>query len=389
MSFSDLATMVGYFDEQAGKIERLVREMDEIQRGFNDQFVAAQDQHESALADAVQEAAEGYDQLADWVRTPVEGRLPALQTEKSARRKELEQELDRLQAERQSIEAQSDAELKRLSEANPQLNAQEEALKAQEAAAGGRVEELERQLQAAASGLGWLLNFGRIRALRHEWDQAAATLYGLRERLVAVRQTWADARQQATTDQAGLEDRWREATREIARLKQEYDGLVADPGGACRRAALREVFDGLTGEPAPSGSATLDEALRQAVARKQQNADYEAGVAAVSEIIGLLAGVRDGLVRFRGSVEAVRQEQDMHAELATLRLDAPAELLEFHSIWDALWPTVVDEARAIAHPKETADIIHQVIADRLSPERIEAMFNLAGQTLTEATRQWG
>jgi len=389
MSFSDLATMVAYFEEQVGKIDGLLRELDEIQRGFNDQFVVAQDAHESALEDAVQDAAGQYDRLADWMRGPVEQRLPALRAEKEARRAQLEQDLDRLQTERQSIEAQSDAELAKLGEANPRLNAQEEDLKTQEAAAAGRVGEIERQLQAAASGLGWLVNFGRIRGLRHEWDRAAAALYGVRERLAAVRQTWAGARQQGSTEQTDLQTRWRDATRQIGQLRQEYEALTADAEGVCRCAALRELFDGLAAELAPSGDAALDEALKQSVARKQQNADYEGGIAAVSEIMGLLKGVRDGLAHFRDSVEAVRQEQEMHAELARLRFDVPPQLLEFNSIWDALLPTVVDESRAIPHPKEMADIIHQVIADRLSAERIEAMFSLAGETLTEATKQWG
>ena len=79
----------------------------------------------------------------------------------------------------------------------------------------------------------------------------------------------------------------------------------------------------------------------------------------------------------------------MHSELSTLRVEAPPAFVQFHQFWDALLGTVQDEKRSIEHPKAFADIINQVTATTLSNASIEAMFNLAGTALTEATKQWG
>lgn len=78
----------------------------------------------------------------------------------------------------------------------------------------------------------------------------------------------------------------------------------------------------------------------------------------------------------------------MHAELSTLRIEPPPAFLQFHLLWDAFMQTVVDEKRSIEHPKAFADIVREVIDTRLTNEHIEAMFNLAGNALTEATKQW-
>ena len=90
----------------------------------------------------------------------------------------------------------------------------------------------------------------------------------------------------------------------------------------------------------------------------------------------------------QSSIEGVKKEQDMHAELSTLHFEAPPDLVQFHQIWDSLMTTVVDEKRSIEHPKAFADIVHQVTETRLSNENIEAMFNVAGSVLTEGTKQW-
>jgi hypothetical protein len=138
----------------------------------------------------------------------------------------------------------------------------------------------------------------------------------------------------------------------------------------------------------PAGAPEVDAALQEISAAKQRAADCEEGVIAVSQIMGLLKGVREGMERMQSSIEGVKKEQDMHSELSTLRIEAPPAFVQFHQFWDALLETVRDEKRSIEHPKAFADIIDQVVATTLSNESIEAMFTLAGNALTEATKQW-
>ncbi len=387
MSFDDLATMILYFEEQEGKIQRLVAEIDEINQGITAELVEAEDEVETAVATAVSVADEQYDQLASWLADVVEASLPAMREAKTARRAELEKLISDLYEQRVEIEEQDAQTIEELANANPQLNAREEELKQQRAQAEAKIADIEGQLRRAGAGLGWLTRFGQIRALRKQHQQQATVLYGIRERLGEVRTTWEKTQTDALEEKERLQTAWRLRTAEIARLTQELDDLTDDFEGTCRRGAIEALIRERDSYE-PTGSGELDEALRSVVDWRQRHADCESGVIAVSEIMGLLNGVHEGMGRMRESVEGVRKEQDMHAELSTLRLSAPPAFLQFHQIWDALYETVVDEKRSIEHPKAFADIINQVTEAQLSDETINAMFETAGSVLTEGTKQW-
>jgi len=387
MAFHDLATMIAYFVEQQEKIKRLTAEIDEINQGITTELVEAQDHVETAVANAGSVADQRLADLDPSIREPIEAQLPAMREAKTARKAELEQQIGDLEKARGEIEQQDAHEMAQLAQDNPNLNEREEILKRKVAEAEAAVAQVETQLQQAGAGLGWLFSAGRITKLRKQHQAAATALYGLRERLSEVRNTWVQHRTNAQQQDQRLQQAWRLRTAEIAKLTQELDGLSSDFEGACRHAAIEAWVRAQETYPS-SGVAELDQALEQLVAWRGRLADCESGVVAVSEIMGLLKGVSEGLARMQTSIESVKQEQDMHSELSTLRIEPPAAFLQFHEIWDALLPTVQDEKRSIAHPKAFADIIHQVIGANLSNENIEAMFNLAGDTLAEATKQW-
>jgi hypothetical protein len=388
-SFHDLASMIAYFKSQEAKIDRLVQEIDEINQGVTAALVEAQDEIENALSAAVSVADEQRDAVAPWLKQALAAGLPAMRDVKGSRRVELEKTISDLYNQRTEIEKQEQQQLDALAQANPALNAREEELKQQRAEIETSIAQVESGLRQAGAGLGWLINAGRIRRLRKEHQLRATALYGLRERLSEVRNTWAGDEQKAKELQDRLQQAWRLRTMDIAKLTQEMDSLTDDFEGVCRRQVMEDF---LRQQPSfePSGLQPLDQALQVLTEWRARSADCESGVVAVSEILGLLKGVKEGMERMRSSIESLEKEQEMHAELSDLKLQAPEPLLQFHQIWDALLPTVVDEKQSIAHPKDLADIIHQVIGTRLSDQDIEAMFTMAGNVLTEATKeQWG
>jgi len=387
MSFSDLGTMIGYFDEQMGKTRRLLEEIDEINTGITSEFVEAQDNVETAINNAVNLADEHYAEVGPPLKDAVEQALPAMHDIKGSRRVELEHLISDLYEERKKLEDEDAAQIAQLAEANPHLNEREEQLKAQRDALDAEIAMIEQQLVQSGSGLGWLLNAGKIGKLRKQHQARATQLYGIRERLQEVRGSWVQRQTQADESQRKLQQEWRLKTAEIAKLSQEMDSLTDDFEGTCRRAAIEEyIREQETYEP--TAVAPLDEALQEVSRWRQRQADCESGVVAVSEIMGLLEGVREGMKRMCESIEGVKKEQDMHAELSKLHIEPPPAFLQFHLLWDAFMQTVVDEKRSIAHPKAFADIVRNLIDTRLTNEQIEAMFNLAGNALTEATKQW-
>jgi hypothetical protein len=206
--------------------------------------------------------------------------------------------------------------------------------------------------------------------------------------LSEVRNLWAKHRAAGRDEEDRLQQAWRLRTAEIAKLTQELDGLTDDFEGVCRQAAIEDWVRAQE-TYAPTGASDLDEALKQLVAARQRAADCETGVVAVSEILGVLKGVGEGMARMQTSIESVKKEQDMHSELSTLKLEAPPEFLKFHGLWDALMETVVDEKRSIEHPKTFADIVRSVIDTYLNNDNLGLMFNMAGEVLNKATKeQW-
>jgi chromosome segregation ATPase len=387
VAFNDLATMIAYFVEQQGKIDQLLAETDEINQGVTAELVEAQDRTEAAFASAVALADDAFPGLDAALRQTIEARLPTMREEQTQLRADLEQLIGQLEEDRAEIEQKDAAESAQLATDNPNLNEREEILKHKLAEAEAALAATEGELVKAGSGLGWLVQAGRITRLRKQHQAQATALYGVRERLSEVRNAWAQQRSKAVETEGQLQQAWRLRTAEIAKLNQELSGLNGDFEGACRRAALQEWMRAQD-TFGPAGAPEVDAALQEISAAKQRAADCEEGVIAVSQIMGLLKGVREGMERMQSSIEGVKKEQDMHSELSTLRIEAPPAFVQFHQFWDALLETVRDEKRSIEHPKAFADIIDQVVATTLSNESIEAMFTLAGNALTEATKQW-
>lgn len=387
MSFSDLATMIIYFQHQCEKVDALVTEIDEINTGVTSEFVEAQDNVETAVNAAVAAADSQYAALAPALGGTLDAAMPAMRDVKGSRRVEVEKLISELLEDRKEIEDKDAAELEELGNANPLLNKREEMLKAQRVELDAEVRRVEQEIVDAGTGLGWLTAAGKIGKLRKQHQALATQLYGIRERLHEVRSNWVRRQTQADETQEKLQQAWRLRTSEIAKLNQELDSLTDDFEGTCRRAVIEAHIRGAE-EFEPTGVEALDEELRALTSWRQRQADCESGVIAVSEITGLLGGIREGMVRMRESIEGVKKEQDMHAELSTLNIEPPPAFLQFHELWDALVQTVVDEKRSIEHPAAFAKIVNDLTDSHLSNEQIEAMFNLAGDALTTATKQW-
>ena len=387
MSFSDLATMIIYFQHQCEKVDALVTEIDEINTGVTSEFVEAQDNVETAVNAAVAAADSQYAALAPALGGTLDAAMPAMRDVKGSRRVEVEKLISELLEDRKEIEDKDAAELEELGNANPLLNKREEMLKAQRVELDAEVRRVEQEIVDAGTGLGWLTAAGKIGKLRKQHQALATKLYGIRERLHEVRSNWVRRQTRADETQEKLQQAWRLRTSEIAKLNQELDSLTDDFEGTCRRAVIEAHIRGAE-EFEPTGVEALDEELRALTSWRQRQADCESGVIAVSEITGLLGGIREGMVRMRESIEGVKKEQDMHAELSTLNIEPPPAFLQFHELWDALVQTVVDEKRSIEHPAAFAKIVNDLTDSHLSNEQIEAMFNLAGDALTTATEQW-
>ena len=388
-SFQDLQSLAAWLTGQRDKIKGLVGEIEQVQQAFTARLVDAREGLDDA-AFALQAALDAAGQsLAPWVTKRLTDGLGDMRAAKGKRLEELRSRVQTLETERSAIEEKSAAERQTLAAANPELNAREEQLKTERASQEAEIQRIDAELATAAAGLGWLLRAGKIyelRAVRHRWETA---LHGTASRLNEVRQTWNTKQVAVEKDETAAQSDWRAKTTELAALSGELDSLQRDFEGTCRTALIQKLAAEVT-EFEPTGSEAGDESLQAVLALKAEAADLEGGVKAVAEILGTLKGLQEGVVRFKHSVDGVKKEQDMHAELAHLKLAAPPEVISFHQLWDELTPVVADEKTAAEHPAELAARLGEVIGSRLDETGIAAMFEALGNCLNEATKaQWG
>ena len=387
--FHDLDTMIEYMAANCDKIKALTAEIAEVQHEFEGHFVQAQQRYGNAKAAVTAWAeAQGPGQPA-WLRQALAQRQEAVCERERKRMAELQKQLTELLAQQAGIERENDDLMQQLRTQNPALDAREEELKRQEEQARNRFAELQQAWHQSARGLRWLLAPGAVRRARAQMQEANAQWADIDARLAEVRNSWAALKQKTDETENTLHSAWRLRTAEIARLKHELTRLQRDFDAACREAALDEILSGLKTMQA-SDQPDFDRLIAEVLAAHDQADQYESGIAQVAELIGLIGGVCEGLTRMAQSVLSVREEQEMHAELADLRLSAPEEAVQFHRLWDDLQPLVRDEKQAAEHPAQFAAALKQAIGDRLSDTAIDAMFTSLGDELNRATsEQWG
>jgi len=386
--FHDLATMIGYMDDQCGKIQSLTTEIEEIQRAFETRFVETQQQFDNTKA-RVAAWVEAHDwQQPPWLAAETQERLPQMRKQKQERLPQVAQEIADLGGQRADIEQQSSSDTEALKDSNPRLNEREEDLKRQQAETQAALEERTKQWRAAGRGLGWLLRAGQVRKLRAESESLADHVHDLNSRLTEVRNAWTTLEQKTGEAEQRLREAWRLRTAEIARLKREQSALQNDLDRVVREAALDDILNAVA-QAKSSGDADFDRLLADLVALHDQNRDYQQGITQVAELMGTMKGVCEGLTRMEESVQGVKKEQDMHSELADLKLQALPVALQFHTLWDRLQPVVLDEKFAAQHPRDLASRLKQTIGDSLAPAAIDQMFNALGGELDRATKeQW-
>jgi hypothetical protein len=388
-SFASLGGLIEFLEAQRGKIAGLVAEMGECQKAFTTQLVAVQQRADDAQTEALAALEGGLDAAADWLKADLAQRLPDIQAAKAKRRDELQAQIKELEGQRAEVEAQSAAELEQEKRLNPALNQREEELKGEAANQQAQIAQVDAQMAQAAAGLGWLVHFGKIRELRevrHRWEVA---LYATQGKLFEVRSNWQRQHDQTVDSESRLQKAWRFRTADIARYTEELQKLQDDPDGVCRREALTATLADFK-EPQPTGIAAADAAIARLLQFRAQVADATQGIGDSAELIGLMNGIASGLEKFQTSVESVKKEQDMHSELSDLKLEPPAEVLQFHAIWDELLPVVKDECAACEHPRDFHAKLRAEIGEHLTDKQIEAMFVAMGNELSRATKaQWG
>jgi DNA repair exonuclease SbcCD ATPase subunit len=374
-----LSNFVEFIQENIKRIEQVYQEIEEVQQRFNGLY-------SDLLADWQRRVETTAEALANAEALPPEIAEPLAQKNKEERAKlrdrieGLEAEIEaKRKAETEALEA-ARAETARLRELNPVLDQREEALKARSLEETERITKLEGQLKEQGL-MNRLLGAGEIKAdLREARETHQETLQALK----AVRQEWVQKKKEVEERQGELQAQWKEASIATAQGKAELDYLTQNLDALVARRGAQAYLTSL--QEAPEIEGDLGATLQLIAQQNTQLAHYRSGLASVAESLGLLDGIRSGMIRFNESTSKVYEEQRRY-NLRALRLDLPRHVVEFHNAWGEFRKRVRDEKRLGQHPLEFIQVVEDY-KSRLDNQSIQRMFESMGAALNQATKAW-
>lgn len=382
-----LAQFHKYLTDKRAELEACIQEMTEIEERFRKAF-----QEELAVWQELFSFC--YPRVKAERRTlpaDLQTYLDRIEAEEEARIRGEIEALDKEIAEKRqtaddlTLRAQRAAQEMRA--ANPTLNAREEELKA-------RIAQLQEEFTRAfeeeealhQKPLGALRYAGRIRRLRALQktvkSQQAEALKALR----AVRKEWADTVQATAEKQSAWREEWQKLSVRLAEAQGQRDYLAEHLKELAEEAGLQRALQEMTeiyGVPGELGEKLADLARHNAVRRS-----FEEGLQAMSEALGLLKGLSNGLERFTQSVGKVLAEQRRY-NLKPVQVPVPELAVGINALWADLRQKVKDERYLGANPLEFIRLAREEVTNRLPNETIQAFFEGMGKALDEATKAWG
>ena len=380
-----LAEFYRYIRENRKRIADVYREIEEVQYQFNSLYEQQAVERQSLIvtyAPLLQDAEDLSDELArllaeqeQLARTAIEEEITKLEPEIAEKRRsgdDLVQEAQRRVAD--------------LRKHNPILDRQEEALKAHHATLQSEVEQLDTEIKELNRfPIGWLTNAIKLRRLRKQrlgvFRNAGAVEKGVR----TVRKKWQAKKKALQDKQADLRNSWQALSVEVSQLQSRLDHLTANIDQLSKHNAAQRLLSDL--QELPTGAGSWKPRLDPLVELNRNEAIYRTGLRTVSEILGLLNGLGEGIDRFIRSVGTVYEEQRRY-KLSPLKVRLSTAVTSFHDVWPEFQSKVKDEKYLGTHPLEFSQRVQDFTRERLSEKAIKRMFKDMGDALTKATKAW-
>lgn len=375
-----------YLREKRKLIADIYREVEEVQYQFNDLHTRQRQEHQKLVATYAPLLAEPGEDLAPELKQLLDAQV---QVERQA----LQDEMARLEAETAAKRQQADSfvseaqrQVTYLRDQNPILNQQEEELKARRTSLEADIERLKLQIrQLGGLPIGWLVNLFKRQRLRRELADAEENLQAVLRGIRAVREKWQEEKNRLQASQVELQGKWQALSVETAQLQARLDFVASNLDQESQRNAARNLLNNMIESPVVQG--TWAERLTPLAELLRAQKNYETGLTAVAEILGLLTGLGEGMDRFIRSVATVYEEQRRY-KLPQLTLTLSDAATALHSLWPDLQSKVKDEKYLGANPLEFSQRVQEFATSRLHEPAIQKMFDDMGEALTAATKAW-
>jgi hypothetical protein len=405
-----------YLDDRAKILERVEARLAALQEKYETFFAEVARVRESELAQLAEALRAGGAAPADLKQAleravAEEGRVfdAKLGQVEEAKRK-ADGRADALRQESRKAESA-------VRQANVTLDGEEEQVKARSTRLLCEIEAYNARIRELGQGFGFVKNFFRMRSVQAERRRIESEQLDLAARIESLRSRWAEREKDFTEGERKRKSEWIEARTEASALGAKIDHLRASRERLVERSALERVLFALTPpQPAPApGDPTcarcgqpnskashfcricaqrlvadrpdLHGSLAEIAEVNLHHGRFAEGLRACQEIIGLVRGLRSGVVSFTKSVSDMISSQVQHS-LSELAIDVPKASVEYGRSFDALLAKV-ETTDASLHPKEFASEVQGLISGTYTEARIKGFFETMGGELSrQAKKQW-
>jgi hypothetical protein len=373
------------------RVDAVAGELHEVQVQFVSAHQVNKTMHDATLSDLSLRAAYDLNALPPDVRRAIDERVKVERETLDKRRQEL---LSHVVPQAEQIAddllARAQRETENMRVLNPRQNAQEETLKANLARMEAELGQLNAEIKRLSGCLTVFINFFKIGELDRKRHKLLGRMEETARALKSVRDEWAKARAEYTSEETQLEQQWQQANVDAARAREELAQLSDDGKreGLALQRAIFNVFDNWK-TPLPADSNPLVDEINQMVHLNIETDNYEEGLGKVAGLIALLGGVSQGLQSIGQSVGALIKEQEMHsAYLKSVDVNVTDDVIQFHKQWDDLRGKVKDEKALGQHPTQFSTLFDEEVKGPLSEASIKRMFDSLSGSLTAATKSW-
>jgi chromosome segregation ATPase len=387
----NLKQLSKYLADQMKQLGSMRDEVEEIQVGFNAAYVEWRADHDAALERLTAAISEDFGSISPQLAGLILERKVEEERIVAERIRELNDKLipKTQQAADEALDQGQELTAK-LKETNPRLDAREEKLKRRRMNLENQLADLNRQIKELSGCLGVFLNYFKISKIDRQRQKVIGKLEDANKDLKEVRVEWETIQKETASDQTDFQALWQEYTLELAKLQAEYD-FLDEPKNAedlAMRRAIRHTIDELK-EQVPAGIEDLQSTLDDMVEFNIQTDTYHEGLGAVGGILGMLDGLIEGFKRFNESVKGLIDQQEMHsAYLSDLHIAVGDRVFAFCQQFEGLEARVKDDAHLTANPREFIDAVEPFVAEALSEEKVQSIFNSLGNSLSSATKEW-
>ncbi len=405
-----------YLEGRKGALERAETGLVSLQEKFETFFSEITRVRESELTQLIELTRTDRSRLPDWYNSEIDEAAAGV-------KRELDEELRRLEADRAALQDEAEAirktsgrAEKRIRGRNVRLDREEEELKERNASLLKAIEDYNRRIKTLGTGFGFFLNLFKMRRLAEEKQRLDQEHGDLAARIEALRTRWLSEEGRHVGREGERSSQWADLERKAATLSAKIEALEAKSSDILVRSTVERVVRGrrpLTEAPGAGGAPCprckmpnnpaqhfcqicarrlhedrmdFDGSLEEMAEISRHYDRFSEGMEACQEIIGLVRGLGSGVEAFMESIADVQASEDKYP-LSKLQIDVPPASREFGEQFDRLADFASQDYSL--HPKLFADRFDQYFSEILTETTIKAFFETMGEELSrQAEAQW-